>query len=125
MLTSDYPPEIVVSRSLSLALVGQHQEPGSAPIVNSFSGTFGQGNSVTLSGTFSAERNGQIAYITGDLAKIGSVDEQIVGFAGETTGTGYTHDNTRSFGKSGVSLLAEFAGNSSISRHSVRLPQRS
>ncbi len=98
---------------------------GDAPAITAISGTFGQGNSLTLSGSFSAKRNGQIAYIAGDPAKLGQIDEKIVGFSGESTGTGYTHDNTRSFGKSGVSLLADFAGNSGVGRHTIRLPQRS
>ena len=98
---------------------------GGAPAITAASGSFGQGNSINLSGSFSAKRNGQLAYITGEAAKLGQVDDAIVGFSGETSGTGYTHDNTRSFGKSGVSLLADFAGNSGVTRHTIRLPQRS
>lgn len=137
MTTSASPASILPTRELLLTLGqgGQNPEPIGPPVINSFSGTFAQGNEITLSGSFSAEMNGQVEYITGDPSRNGELADKLVGFDGNRLPSEYSgldtyrYDTTRSFSKSGASLKAKFVDGDQQSflagNQNVFLPARS
>lgn len=124
MATSDSPlsvPDVTLAVARG-AGSGGGSEPGSDPIISSFSGTFGQGNTITLNGSFSAERDGMVAYLQGDPNSLGASPPELVDFDGNP-GSFYVHSTERAFGKSGASLKAAWPGDSTYAN--IRLPQRS
>ena len=81
---------------------------------------------MTLSGSFTAERDGMVAYLQGDPAQVGAVPPELVDFGGNPT-YDYVHATDDAFGKSGASLRAYFGtgdAGSTSAKGNIRLPQR-
>lgn len=114
-----------VGLNVAAVASGGGSEPGAAPEISSFSGTFGQGNTMTLNGSFSAERDGMVAYMRGDPNNLGASPAELVDFNGSAA-SDYKHSTERAFGKSGASLRADwFDGNPQNNGANIRLPAKS
>lgn len=130
MATSDSPLSVP---DITLEVARQAGDGGSGPIaapsISSVSGTFGQGNTVTLSGDFSAQNSSQLLYLRGNDVAEGELLPDFTSLGGTTPSEPfginvYTSTSEDSFSKGGRSFGATFNPNMGNPAFYIETPTR-